>query len=243
MPPPQDPLLRFSPFPPVGHPSWAGAVAQALHLYFSNQWETQPGATPTPLTAGQSQQLMTILEREAAAGGEAFLDIYEPIAAEYNFAPGGDDARTQALLDMTAGLVDALTGAGSARARNILNNITETRTTREEQQVTEEEVVTGEERVTRGIHEVEFVEWPTPEAVLDDFLNGFAVFTGELLRGGLDRNTYNFMVANPNRFLLPYLDAWAQEGEFEVVGLGDAATLLGERFGGAVREETVRVGT
>ncbi len=202
---------------------------------------------PVGIPADHLRGIEDRLDAEMAADPEAFLEIFERVQRSFGVATP-DSAVNDYLVGLTEGLIDALSGAASGRARNILNNITETRTTTEEQRVTEEEVVTGEERVTRGIHEVEFVEWPTAEAVLDDFLTGFSTFAGELLRGGLDRNTYNFMVANPNRFLLPYLDelgrrADAGENIFEVVGLGDAATLLGERFGGAVREETVRVGT
>ena len=200
---------------------------------------------PAGIPADHLRGIERRLDEEYLADPEAFFEIFERVQRSFGVATS-DSAVNDYLVGLTEGLIDALTGAASGRARNILNNITETRTTTEEQQVQEVATVVGEERITRGIHEVEFVEWPTAEAVLDDFLTGFSTFAGELLRGGLDRNTYNFMVANPNRFLLPYLDelgrrADAGENIFEVVGLEDAATLLGERFGGAVREEMDRV--
>jgi hypothetical protein len=207
---------------------------------------------PEGVSADRLRGIEARLEEERAADPLAFLTIFEGVQRE--FGSTTDSAVNDFLVGLTEGLIDALSGADSGRARNILNNITENRTTTEEQQVTVTETVTGEEDVTTGRRVTEFVDIPTPEEMLDDFMTAVSTWVDTALREGeISVGTYTFVLANPERFLTPYLAeigrlaelAIAGEGEVpsRVVGLEGAVERLGERFGGIVTEETTRVGT
>ncbi len=243
----QGPLLLVGPFPPPDNPAWATQIGGMLRALWSNT-----DLAGDPLAADLRQQLETVLFREASTDSEAFLTIQEGLAQEFGFAPQGDAAASDFMVELMNGLVDALTGASSGRARNILNDITETRRTTEEQEVTTTETITGEEEVTTERREPVFVELETPEAMLDNFMTAVSTWVDTALREGeISVADFNFVMANPERFLTPYLAeigrlaelAEAGEGEVpsRVVGLEGAVERLGERFGGVVTEETTRV--
>jgi hypothetical protein len=225
--------------PEPGTEEWNRTIEALLRLF----WDPGPNV--------DVEEIQQRLEVEMAADPEGFLAIQERVAQEFGFeVPGG--AAGDAITELMNGLVDALTGAASGRARNILDNITETTRTTTEREATTTETITGEETTTTGRRETEFVEWDTPEAILDDFMTAVSTWVDTALREGeISVTDYSFVLANPERFLTPYLAeigrlselAIAGEGEVpsRVVGLEGAAERLGERFGGTVTEETTRV--
>jgi hypothetical protein len=226
--------------PEPGTEEWRRTIEALLRLIFE----------PIGIPADHLRGIERRLEEERDADPEAFLTIFEGVQREFGAAP--DSAVNDYLVGLTEGLIDALSGADSGRARNILNDITENRTTTEERQATEDVTITGEEDVTTGRREPVFIEWDTPEAILDDFMTAVTTWVDTALRAGeISVTDYSFVLANPERFLTPYLAeigrlaelALAGEGPVPsmVVGLEGAAERLGERFGGVVTEETTRV--
>lgn len=228
MPDGEGTFLLVGPFPPPDHPSWRPEIESMLRAIWSNT-----DLAGDPLAPDLRQQLENILFRESSTDPEAFLPIQESIASEFGFSPQPAEADFQ--IELMNGLIDGLTGALSGSARNTLQNITESVS------------ITGEETVTTGRRETEFVDIPTPEEVLDDFMLGISTWVNTALREGeISVLDHNFVLRNPERFLTPYLAelgrrAEADEVPFTVVGLEGAAERLGERFGGTVTEQTQRV--
>jgi hypothetical protein len=222
------PLL--GPFPPPDHPGWRQNIELMLRALWSNT-----DRAGDPLTPDLRQQLENVLFREQGVDPEAFLTIQESVAGEFGFVSQGGPEGTDFQVELMNSLIDGLTGALSGRARDTLQNIVENVT------------VTGEETITTERRETEFVDIPTPEEVLDDFMLGLSTWVDTALREGeISVLDYNFVLRNPERFLTPYLAelgrrAEAGEVPFTVVGLEGAAERLGERFGGTVTEQTQRV--
>lgn len=239
----QGPLLLVGPFPPPDNPAWATQVGGMLRALWSNT-----DSDGTPLSSDRRQRIEDILFRESNIAPEEFLTLQETVGGEFGWqAP--DDAAADFQSELSNGLVDALTGALSGRARNIVNNITETRRATGEQEAVTTVTATGEQVTTTGLRETEFVELPTPEEFLDNFQVGLATWADNMLQSGqIDVGTRDFVLSNPRQFYDSYLAeqgrlAEAGEDPFRVVGLEGAAERLGERFGGLTRAETTRVST
>lgn len=205
--------------------SWANVVAAGLHLVAT-------GASA--LSESDFTKVETRLNQLMAMNPEAFLEVQLGQGVDPTSVQGAD-----ALIDLFSGLVDALTGAGSGAARNIVSTLTETRNRIETQTSVTTENVTGSSVTNTGENVVQFIDIMTPEEFLDNFQTGFTTYADSLFRvGQIDRATMNFMIRNPGTFFTAYtaeLGRRADQGEqiFEVVGLDGAAELLGERFGGA----------
>lgn len=193
---------------------------------------------PVGIPAERLQRIKRRLDEEALAAPEDFQEILEGVRLEFGIS--SDPVANDAIVGLGEILVDALSGALGESARNTLQNITEAVT------------VTGEETTTTGRRVTEFVDIPTPEEVLDDFMLGLATWIDTALREGeISVLDHNFVLRNPERFLTPYLAelgrlserAIAGDGEapVRVVGVEGVAELLGERFGGTVTEQTQRV--
>lgn len=231
------------PFPAPGSASWLQAITTGLHMFFMNQ-----GPFGGALTASEQQQLQNILSRESQANPQGFLGAFGTVAQQYGYTTG-NSANDSYLQNLGNGLVDVLTGAASGAARNIVNNITENSTKTTTQTGTQTETATGGTTTQTNIRDTTFVEIPTPEEFLDNFQTGLATQGRALLdSGAIDKHTFDFMMDNPGSFLDPYLGelgrrAAAGEQIFKVVGLENAATLLGERFGGAQHKEGTTVNT
>ena len=227
--------------------AWAEIINRMLHAIWTNT--DREGNT---LDAASRSRIENGLTREATSAPDQFLPLQDAMARSFGYAPtGGDADQADFLVEITEGLIDSLIGGGSSLARNIVTNIRENVTRTEEQTVTEDITVTGQQDATTQVTQTTFIDLPTTEEVLDDFLTGLSTHIATLRDlGQIDNATADFALANSNRFLTAYLGAWGRRidsGEdpdpFRVVGLEGAAELLGERFGGEVTSTTTTVRT
>ncbi len=189
-----------------------------------------------PMLEADFNRVDAFLRQAQAENPEAWLSIGQ--AQGFVDADATADG-TAGLIDLFNGLVDSLTGSGSAAARNIVSTLTETSNRIENQTGSETISVTGDSTTTTREDVVEFIDIMTPEEFLDNFQTAFNTYSDSLFRiGAVDRATYDFMLRNPEQFFTPYIAelgriAATGVSPFEVVGLEGAAELLGERFGGA----------
>ena len=227
--------------------AWAEIINRMLHAIWTNT--DREGNT---LDAASRSRIENGLTREATSAPDQFLPLQDAMARSFGYAPtGGDADQADFLVEITEGLIDSLIGGGSSLARNIVTNIRENVTRTEEQTVTEDITVTGQQDATTQVTQITFIDLPTTEEVLDDFLTGLATHIATLRDlGQIDNATADFALANSNRFLTAYLGAWGRRidsGEdpdpFRAVGFEGAAELLGERFGGEVTSTTTTVRT
>ena len=227
--------------------AWAEIINRMLHAIWTNT--DREGNT---LDAASRSRIENGLTREATSAPDQFLPLQDAMARSFGYAPtGGDADQADFLVELTEGLIDSLIGGGSSLARNIVTNIRKNVTRTEEQTVTEDITVTGQQDATTQVTQITFIDLPTTEEVLDDFLTGLATHIATLRDlGQIDNATADFALANSNRFLTAYLGAWGRRidsGEdpdpFRAVGFEGAAELLGERFGGEVTSTTTTVRT
>ena len=226
---------------------WINIVSAMLHALWTNT-----GTDGNTLNADLGTRLENQAIRASMEAPELFLPLHNTWGEAFGWVPrGGEQARTDFLTELAEGLIDSVTGSASALARNIVSNIRENVTRTEEQTVTEDITVTGQQDATTQVTQTTFIDLPTTEEVLDDFLTGLATHIATLRDlGQIDNATADFALANSNRFLTAYLGAWGRRidsGEdpdpFRAVGFEGAAELLGERFGGEVTSTTTTVRT
>ena len=110
-------------FPPIGPRPvatgdsadvWVEIINRMLHAIWENT-----DREGNVLSAAERSRIENGLVRESTSSPDQFLPLQEAMAVSFGYAPtGGDSDQTDFLVDLTEGLIDSLTGAGSSIARD-----------------------------------------------------------------------------------------------------------------------------